>query len=430
MSVLPNEPFASDVSEELEEFKASDKPSLKKLKLRGLLATLAAGNLLLTLLWGSIVSIFLALQAQAIDPKNAATNLALIIGTGAIGSMLAAPIAGTLTDRTRTKLGGRIPWMLAGGAATLVLTVLLAFAHSIPELVVYWTLMQVTTNFILTPLSVHIPDRVPVFRRGTFSAVVGLAQLVGGVAGQSLGAYFASMIEVGYVVVGVLLMIGLVVFAVVNKRSNLGEPKPPLSLPSVLKTFWVNPVEHPNFGWAFLGRFLLMVGYFPLQAFTLYILQDFVGLGQGAIASVPAIGLASMIGTVIGTPLAGWLADRLKASKPIILGASVLMIASFILPLAWPSLTAVLAYSLIAGIGFGGYLAVDYVLITEVLPSAEEAGKDLGIINITTTLPQTIGVAVGGAIVAAFSGYGALFPFAMAFVILGALCLFRIRGVR
>jgi predicted MFS family arabinose efflux permease len=65
-----------------------------------------------------------------------------------------------------------------------------------------------------------------------------------------------------------------------------------------------------------------------------------------------------------------------------------------------------------------------------VLPSQEDTGKDLGIINITTTLPQTIGVAVGGIVVTVFGGYGALFPVAAVFVVLGAVLLFLIRGVR
>lgn len=435
MSVVPNEPqsasLSADIGEVVEDLADLQIPaSLKALKLRGLLTTLAATNTALTLLWGAIQSIFLALQVQNIDSRNAAGNLALIVGVGAIGAMIAAPVAGTLADRTRSRIGGRAPWILVGGIATLVLTILFAFAHSIPELVVYWFLLQVSTNFILTPMSVHIPDRVPVVRRGTFSAVVGLSQLVGSVIGQSFGAAFASLIGVGYVIVGTILLLGVVTFVLVNKRSNLGLPKPPLNVVTILKTFWVNPIKYPNFGWAFIGRFLLMVGYFPLQAYTLYILQDFIGLGKDAVASVPALGLASLVGTVIGTTLSGFVADKIKASKPVILVASALLVVAFIFPIIWPTLPAMLVYSAIAGLGFGAYLSVDYVLITQVLPNADEAGKDLGIINITTTLPQTIGVAVGGLVVTAFSGYIALFPVAIVLVILGSLCLFAIRGVR
>jgi MFS family permease len=308
--------------------------------------------------------------------------------------------------------------------------VLFAFATSIPQLVVYWFLMQVATNFILTPIGVHIPERVPVPRRGLFSAAQGVAQTAGGVIGQSFGALFAALIPLGYVVVGVLLFLGVAVFAIVNRRSNIGVPRPAVDVLSILKGFWINPVKHPNFAWAFFGRFLLMVGYFPLNAYTLYILQSYVGLGDKGVELVPAVGLANLIGTFVGTPIAGLLADRLRRSKPMILAASIVLVVAFAIPMISPTIPAMLVYGFLSGMGLGAYFSVDYVLITQVLPSMDDAGKDLGIINITTTLPQTIGVAVGGTIVTIFAGYFALFPVAIVFVILGAVLLFLIRGVR
>jgi hypothetical protein len=48
-----------------------------------------------------------------------------------------------------------------------------------------------------------------------------------------------------------------------------------------------------------------------------------------------------------------------------------------------------LVYAFVSGIGFGAYQsAVDYLSVTQVLPSNAEAGKDLGIVNISTSLPS------------------------------------------
>jgi MFS family permease len=405
-------------------------PSLRALRLRGLLGTIVLGNFVLCVFWGAIQSIFLAIQVQRIDAAGAAGGLALIVGVGAIGAMVGAPIAGAITDRTRTRFGGRVPWIIVGAVASLVLAILMGVANSIALLAVYWLLMQVATNFLLTPMSVHIPERVPTQRRGLFSAAFGLAQLAGSTAGASFGALFAGVIPLGYAIVGIALVLSMLVFALVNKESNLDVPRRPIDVKAILMTFWVNPVKHPNFAWAFAGRFLLMVGYFPLTSYLLYILQSYVGLKDAAVGVVPAVSLATLIGSIVGSPLAGLLADRIKATKPIIFGASLLLVIGFLVPFVWPSIPGMIIYGFAAGAGLSGYLAVDYVLITQVLPNAEEAGKDLGIINVTTTLPQTIGVAVAGVIVTIFHGYGALFPFAIVFVILGALLLFRIRGVR
>ena len=68
--------------------------------------------------------------------------------------------------------------------------------------------------------------------------------------------------------------------------------------------------------------------------------------------------------------------------------------------------------------------------ITKVLPSQDDAGKDLGIINMTTTLSQTLGVGLAGAMVSMVGTYGVLFPMGIGFITLGTLCVAFIKGVR
>ena len=171
--------------------------TLRSLRLRPLLFTLGGVALVVPMLWGAVQGLFLAIQVQTIDPAGKIGALALIVGFGALGSIVAAPIAGALSDRTRTRLGGRIPWMLGGALVTLVVAILFGSANSIAELLVLWILMQISTNFIMTPLSAHIPERVPLLRRGSFSAVFGLGALIGSVLGQVVGAAFATAIPIG-----------------------------------------------------------------------------------------------------------------------------------------------------------------------------------------------------------------------------------------
>ncbi len=63
----------------------------------------------------------------------------------------------------------------------------------------------------------------------------------------------------------------------------------------------------------------------------------------------------------------------------------------------------------ISGFGFGMFQAVDTALMSQVLPSAKSFAKDLGVVNIAATLPQTLAPGVAGAIVLIF-GYVGLFP--------------------
>jgi len=432
MSVIPGEP--TNPSDPLAESVLLDGPppkqSLKSLGLRRLLATLPLAVASFTIFWGAVQSILIPLQVQRIDATAQNSALSLIVGIGAISSMVAAPIAGALTDRTRSRIGGRAPWMIVGAVATLGLAIAMATSSSIPLIIVLFVLIQFTTNLILTPVSAYIPDRVPVSRRGVFSAAYGAAQLVGGVIGQSLGSVFSDKLFVGYLVVAVVLVVLVVLFSLVNARSNLGEPKEPLSVRAILETFWVNPKAHPNFAWAFTGRFLLFVGYFPLQTFLLYLLQDYIGLHERAVTVIPTLGLATLVGTLVGSVAGGLIAQRIGRTKPVIYVATALLVVGLALPLIWPTVDAMIIYSALSGLGVGTYISVDLLLITLVLPSAENAGKDLGIINITTTLPQTIGVVLGGAAIALFGSYAALLPTAIVAALLGAVALSFIRGVK
>jgi len=74
-------------------------------------------------------------------------------------------------------------------------------------------------------------------------------------------------------------------------------------------------------------------------------------------------------------------------------------------------------------------MSVDYVLITQVLPSSAEAAKDLGIINITATLPTRVAAGAASLVITVLGGYTALFPIAAA-ALLGGLLLIPIRSVR
>lgn len=405
-------------------------PSLREQRLLGLLFTLGLAAVSLFLFWTALQSVFLALQVQKIDPDGAAGGLAFVIGIGAIGALFTAPMSGALSDRTRSRIGGRGPWMLVGAGATIVLALLLSQADSITELAVYWLLIQVSTNLVFTPITVYIPERVPMARRGIFSAAIGLSHLVGVLFGQVFGAIFADQMMLGYGVISMLLLLAVIIFVVVNRRSNIGEPTPPFNLSKLLSTFWVNPVKYPAFGWTFLGRFLMLTGFFPLKVYLLYILQDYVGLGADAVKNVPAMGLAGMVGAAIGTPLAGWLSDRLGVTRPLIYICAAVMVGAILVPLAFPTFLGMVIYSCLIGAGFGGFGSVDYVLITKVLPSQDDAGKDLGIINMTTTLSQTLGVGLAGAMVSIAGTYGVLFPMGIGFIILGTLCVALIKGVR
>jgi MFS family permease len=190
-----------------------------------------------------------------------------------------------------------------------------------------------------------------------------------------------------------------------------------------------------DFGWAWLTRFLVMLGYAVGTTYLLYFLRDGVGYerlfpGHGAdegVLYLNAVAGAALLVTII---VGGIVSDRLQRRKAFVMASSAIVAAGLLVLSASPSWPAALVAAAILGAGFGVYLAVDVALITEVLPNPEDRGRDLGVINIANTLPQTVAPALCGLLVTKAGGYPTMFAVAAAITLVGAVLVQPIRGVR
>jgi MFS family permease len=395
-----------------------------------LLGWIIPANLGIFLIWGAVPGILLPAQITAqFGEADKVANLAVVMTIGAFFSMLAQPIAGQISDRTRSRFGRRAPWIFLGSLAGGLALVGLAFADSLVGVVIAWTLVQITYNFAQGPLSAVMPDRVPLKRRGTFAALSGIGLMVGALGGQIVASVFLGSIAAGYVTFAVLSLVILTLFIVFNPDYSSKELEPePFRFVDFLRTFWVSPIKHPDFFWAFTGRLLLYTGYFAVTGYQFFLLTDYFGIAEPG-SVIPVLGLISLAGILIATVASGPISDRVGRRKPFVFASSAVTGLAFLLPWAWPDLTAWMIMTFIAGLGFGMFQAVDTALMSEVLPSAKSFAKDLGVVNIAATLPQTLAPGVAGAIVLSF-GYTGLFPVGIVLSVLGAFAVWPIKAVK
>ncbi|MFF2277631.1 MFS transporter [Agromyces sp. NPDC058126] len=397
---------------------------------RRLLGWIIPANLGIFMIWGAVPGILLPAQITAqFGEADKVTNLLIVTTIGSFFSMLAQPIAGQISDRTRSRFGRRAPWIFIGSLAGGLALVGLAFADSLVGVVIAWTLVQITYNFAQGPLSAVMPDRVPLNRRGTFAALSGIGLMVGALGGQIVGSLFLGSIAAGYVTFAVFSLVILTLFIVFNPDYSSTDVVPePFKLADFLRTFWVNPVKHPDFFWAFTGRLLLYTGYFAVTGYQFFLLTDYFGIeNPGEV--IPMLGLISLAGILIATVASGPLSDRFGRRKPFVFASSIVTGLALVVPWVWPDLTAWMIMTFIAGLGFGMFQAVDTALMSEVLPSAKSFAKDLGVVNIAATLPQTLAPAVAGGIVLTF-GFAGLFPVGIVLSVLGAFAVWPIKAVK
>lgn len=400
--------------------------------LKRLMWSVIPANIGLYMIWGAVPGILLPQQITlafgSADNANAA-NLAVVATIGAFAAMVSQPIAGELSDRTRSRFGRRAPWIVFGSTAGALALIGLSFAHTLLGFVLAWVAVQAAFNFAQGPFAAILPDRVPLSRRGTFASLKSLGMFAGILGGQILGSVFFEDIRLGYFVFAGFAVAVLFLFVVANPdHSSLDMKQKPFKVKEFLGVFWVNPKRYPDFAWAFLGRLLLYAGYSTVITYKLYLLQNYFDVEQPQ-RVIPILGLLSVAGLVSSALLAGPLSDKVGRRKPFVVASAALVALSMIIPWVLPTIGAWMVTTFIMGLGFGTYQAVGTALISEVLPSQRSHAKDLGIVNIAATLPQAMAPALAGLIVLTL-GYSGLFPVGIVLGLLGAAAILPIRSVK
>jgi MFS family permease len=398
----------------------------------GFMIALTASGMSLFILYAGIGALLLPYQIGLFAPGQKVAILSFFTSITVLIALFANPLAGAFSDRTTSRFGRRRPWILLGGLLTAVGLLFMWRASNIPLLFIGYCFVELFSNFVLAALTATIPDQVPENQRGTVSGIYGLATSLGGILGAILaGQIFKSTPTNAYVVMFLIVLVTTIPFALFLHDKVL--PKgyvPPFHLGAFLKNFWINPRKYPDFGWAWLTRFIPFVGYFLGITYIFYYLQDVVKYPhalQGASTFSIVAAAVSLLSTVLG----GFLSDRLKRRKLFVIVGMCIMAVAMLLLAFFQTWLAVVIAAAILGFGLGAYLAVDVAIVTLVLPSAKDRAKDMGIINIANTLPHSVAPVFAGFILGLTSGnYTFLYIAATIFVLLGIFTVLPIKAVR
>jgi len=398
----------------------------------GFMFGLTAAATSLYILYTGIGALLLPYQVGRLAPGNKVVVLGIFTGVAVLVALIANPLAGALSDRTILPFGRRRPWIFAGGLLTAMGLLFLWQASNLVLLFIGWCSVELFSNCALAALTATIPDQVPEKQRGSVSGIFGLATSLGGIVGAIVGGQiFKTAPTNAYVVMLVIVLATTLPFALFLHDKVL--PKgyfPPFHIGSFLKNFWINPREHPDFGWAWLTRFIPLLGYFLATTYIFYYLQDVVKYPT-ALQGASTFSIVATVVSLISTVLGGFLSDRFQRRKPFVMFGVSTIALSMLLLAFFPTWQAVLVAAAVLGFGLGAYLAVDVAIVTLVLPSAENRAKDMGIINIANTLPHSLAPVLAGAILTlTHSSYSFLYVAAAVFALLGILVVRPIKAVQ
>ncbi|MDX3536173.1 MFS transporter [Streptomyces sp. MB09-01] len=405
-------------------------PMPEPVRQRGLMPLLLVANSALMAVYMGVGSVLLPTQIAAIAPDDKVAVLGLIGGISAIFATAFNPIAGALSDRS----GRRNPWILGGGLASLAFLGLLGSVNTALLVGIGWCLIQATMNIYQAAVTAIVPDRIPVARRGTASALVGLGLPIGGTVGVLVASNTAEHLLTGYLILGAIVAVSALLLTGFCRDVPRTESaaKPPAAPKRAQLAAFLSALGNHDFRWAFIGRALMVLGYFAVVGYQLYILDDHITLPAGLTppAAMAVLTPVSMVAMALSTVLGGLLSDRLDRRKVFVGVSAALAGLVMVVPVVSPTWTGMLVFSALNGLAFGCFMAVDTALVTLVLPRAEDAARDMGVLNIANAGPQIIAPFVASAVVTALGGYTPLFLVGGALSLIGALAILPIRSVR
>ena len=386
-------------------------------------------------LYSGVLGVLLPNQISELSPASKETNLALLFAITSIFSTLATPIAGALSDRTRSRWGRRAPWIAIGSLVGSACLFGVSWATGFWSLMVLWVMAAVAYNAMQPAMTTLIADRFAPETRGAVSGIVGAGMTAGLTAGTVVAGYLASERMLAYGLFAGAIAASCVAFVVLNREPPSDAlPRRPIHWGTFFKSFWISPRAHPDFAWAFASRFTIYMGYQAVAAYLLYILRDYVGLGDAASnIAIANMAMVTLVCLVASSLFSGWLSDRLQRRKPFVVVGSLIMGTAMVAPLVAPSMAGMWVYAAVIGVGYGMFMSIDMALMTQVLPKAAlgDEGKDLGVLTTAVNIPQIISPVMAAVLLGLFGGdYRVIFVTAVVFVFASALCVLPIRSVR
>ena len=375
-------------------------------------------------------------------------------------ALLVQALMGMLSDRSTLRWGRRRPFILVGTLLNMACLIAVAAAPS------YWflfgavVLSQIASNIAHGAQQGLIPDLVPEDRRGRFSGVKSIMELLPVII---VAFTVGKLVAVGQIWAAILVAIGILFLSMAITmfvhEEPLREPPGPLdwtplgrlvamtlvflvvilSLGEIIKAIskflsgtsavttllivmgatgllamvaavvigvWASvhisiggkeAHRAPSFHWWVINRLAFLIGTTNLSSFAVYFLQARLGL-EGEAAAGPASKLMLVVGILILLCAlpSGWLADRIGRKRLVMFSGLAATLGTSLLVLA-PNMTMIYVGGSIVGAATGIFYTTNWALGTDLVPR-EEAGRYLGISNLAGAGAGAVGSYIGGPI--------------------------------
>lgn len=371
--------------------------------------------------WGGYEIFGQAKVEQLVGTGTRGETLGYVEFAAALVAVLVQPTVGTISDYFVSRWGRRKPFILVGGLLDVVFIYGIATSQTVLALAAFLLLLSFSSNFAQGPFQGYLPDLVPERQVNVASAVMGTMRLTGVIAGAAIVSIGATTGDFGlpFIVIGVIEAVLALLTVVLVREGPVARPRQGRSWLKIAAEAWgTDALRERSFLLMTLTRLLFLMGPSVFVNFALYYMRDTLRLTGGELALWLTLGPAVLaIGAVIGTVPSAWLSNRI-GRKPVIWLTAVASVAGIVLIARAQSPIEALPGVALLGFGSGGYLAVDWALMTSTIPKVA-AGRYMGLANIANSLAGPLAVVLGGRVLDDVTRTGGLEAAPRAAILLG-----------
>ena len=361
-----------------------------------------------TIAYMPFLNLLLPLRFSELAGAQDLNWLGLTAILGAIAASLSNIAFGWLSDL----FPGRLRWSSAGIAGLALSYAAITKASTPAMLVVCVVIWQFSVNLYLAPLGAFAAEHVPDRHRGKLGgmlswapgisalSLLGIAQLPGGFTAQVLAIPAIALV----------MFLPLVLLAGRGGRASsvdAAEPAPRSAPRETLALFW-------------LARFFVQISEALLFAFVFYFLRDLLG-GHLGVKDYALINAGVYLAAIPVALAIGLASDRRGRRKGPLLAMIGVLAAGFGIMGASADPRLVIAAYVLCVIGSTVFLSLHSAFVMQYLPRRDRLGRDLGVINLTNTLPSIFGAPLALLVVPAWGYSGLLLLLAVSMAIPTAL---------
>ena len=171
------------------------------------------------------------------------------------------------------------------------------------------------------------------------------------------------------------------------------------------------------------------IGNFAIMGYLLYIMTEFLKLGDATASSIQLINTIMLIFGILMGFFAGPFCDKFKVLKYPVAFSTIFLALGAAALFVCRDTTGIVLYGLLAGLGMGLWNSLDNLLNLRVIPDPDRVAFFLGVYNLGNTLTQAIAPVIAAAVISLF-GFSSIFLVSFAFAVIGGCCMFAIRKVQ